>query len=124
MIDQSTRRIPCTEDIKIEASRLSDTLDPKFIEAAQETAFKEQINIICEQLDAENDILQRVLSDVDDKGDTLDIRGELERAWFLDQLKILESKEKLLNVVCTWRQWHMSSNWPPISRQSILTRKT
>lgn len=107
MIEQSTRRIPCTEDIEIEASRLFATLNPRFVEAAQENAFKEQINIICEQLDAETDILQRVLSDVDDKGDTLDIRGELERAWLLDQLKILESKEKLLDVVCTCRQWHI-----------------
>jgi hypothetical protein len=126
-IEQGARRIPCTEDIKIEANQLIAALNHKFIESTQEAAFKEHISIICDQLEAydtENDILQRVPSEVDDNGATLDIRGELETAWFLDQSKILESKEKLLNAVCTRHQWHTSFDWPSTFRQSLLTRKT
>ena len=59
---------------------------------------------MCELLETENtrnDVLQQVLDDVDGTSASLDIRGDLEKAWSLDQAKILGSKEKLLDEVCS-----------------------
>jgi hypothetical protein len=104
-IEQGARSLPSTKEIEIEASQLRAALNPRFIESAQEAAFKQQINDMCELLEADdagNDLLQQVLllGDVDGTGASLDIRGELEEAWSLDQAQILESKGKLLDAVC------------------------
>jgi len=102
-IEKGTRNLPGPEEVKIEASQLHAALNSQFIESAQEAVFKQKINDMCELLetdDTENDVLKRMLGDVDDNDRSLDIRGELKRAWSLDQARILESKERLLDAVC------------------------
>ena len=104
-IEQGAGSLPNAKEIEIEASQLRAALNPRFIESAQKAAFEQQINDMCELLEADetgNDVLQQVLllGDVDDTGASLDIRGELEKAWSLDQAQILESKGKLLDAVC------------------------
>jgi hypothetical protein len=103
-IEHGARSLPSAEEIQLEASQLHAALNPQFIESAQEAAFKQELHDMCELLEADDtgsDVLQRVLSNVDGTGASLDIRGELEMAWSLDQAKILESKGKLLDAVCS-----------------------
>jgi len=100
-IEHGARSLPSAEEVKTEASQLHAVLNPQFIESAKEAAFKQQLSDMCELLEIEdtrNDVLQQILDDVDGTSASLDIRGELERAWSLDQAKILESKEKLLDA--------------------------
>jgi hypothetical protein len=116
------------DEIKDEASRLHAALDSQFIETAQEAVFEQQINDICELLETDDtgdDVLQQVLKNTDDSGSSLDIRGELEKAWSLDQATILESKEKLLDAVCSWNQVAEScGSFSTSNRQLLLIRKT
>lgn len=103
MIEQGAGSLPSAEEINIEATQLQAAFNAEFIELAQEAAFKQQINVMCELLevnDMGDDVLQQVLGDVVGSSTSLDIRGILEKAWSLDQVKILESKEKLLDTVC------------------------
>ena len=103
-IEHGARNLPSVEEVEIEASQLGAVLNPQFIESAKEAAFKQQLNAMCELLETEdtrNDVLQQVLDDVDGTSASLDIRGDLEKAWSLDQAKILGSKEKLLDEVCS-----------------------
>lgn len=105
MIEQGAGSLPSAEEINIEATQLQAAFNPEFIELAQEAAFKQQINVMCELLevnDMGDDVLQQVLGD---SSTSLDIRGILEKAWSLDQVKILESKEKLLDTtIASYRE--------------------
>lgn len=102
-IEESARSLPSAEELNIEASQLHAVLNSKFLKSAQETALTQQINDMCELLEAsdtEDGVLRQVLTDAHCDRASLDIQTELERAWSLDQVKILEAKEKLLDAVC------------------------
>ena len=102
-IEESARSLPSAEEIDIQASQLHAALNSKLLKSAQEAAFTQQINDMCELLEAndtEDDALQQLLIDAHCDRAYLDIQTELQRAWSLDQAKILELKEKLLDAVC------------------------
>lgn len=105
-IEHGANSLPSAEEVKIEGSQLYTALNPQFIESAKEATFKQQIHDMCELLEVEDtkeNVLQQMLEDIDGTGTSasLDVPGELEKAWSLDQAKILESKERLLDAVCS-----------------------
>ena len=130
IIEQGAGKLSSAQEVQKDASQLCATLNAQFIESAREAAFQQQLHDICEQLDvdgAQNEGLERLLCGPDadsiaEGGGSLDIRDELEKAWMLDQLKLLESKGTLLDAVRMADIIQVFCSQPPL-RQYAPTAK-
>lgn len=104
-IDETKVRLPSAGEVRKEGGRLHDTLE-SLIKLAEDAAYDEEIARMCNRLeeagseDPLDDILE--LKDVlkrDELDVGVDIEKELEHAWMLDQLSLLEARGRTLDDV-------------------------
>jgi len=113
-LDNAIAHLPAPEEIKSEANRLHEIFNEtnsakaSLLKEAEEAAFVEQVLKICARLDGSvvsQDILSKALREdqvTDNHVDShmrVDVKGELERAWALDQREILKSRGRILDKV-------------------------
>jgi hypothetical protein len=113
-ISNAAAHIPTTQEIRSEANRLHKIFNGSYstkvplLEGAEDAAFVQQVLELCAKLDGSvvsGDTLTEILSSSQithghmDHHMDVDIKGELERAWSLDQSEILEARGQVLDKV-------------------------
>lgn len=109
-IDNLEALSPSVEEVKQEASRLDRTLAPfrtSYVELS-EHAYSEELSSICLQL-GDRTLIDRLLKDMlkslesgDDAGaivSSSEMQAEIEKAWMMDQLELLRSRECITEQV-------------------------